>query len=382
MAFVFTWAGALGVVASLAALALATVVYWTRPDRSQNRRLALMLFVEGLGFLGGTGAMYLTDTAATAWAWQAVTIVFITATPSAYLLFLATLDTPLANPLRHPIVERGLLLGLVLSPLPWFLSPATFVQGMSPGKYAPWDSVLGPGFIWGILGIVLASLVGLILAVSVWRRSEPGTARRSQARSYALAFGARDVGLPLTFVLFLLHSMGIGGEGLQFAAGVVLPASILLVFVLLLAYGILKTQLFDIDLKLKWTLEKSTVAGVFIAVFFIVSEAAQVLFAGFAGSELLGVFAAGGLVFFLAPLQRFADRVADTAMPGVEDTEAYREHRARELYRAAVESGLEDGVITDRERDMLARLQDELNLTGQVVLELEREVRDAQEGTG
>ncbi|HEV8359277.1 MAG TPA: hypothetical protein VGR28_02360, partial [Candidatus Thermoplasmatota archaeon] len=47
---------------------------------------------------------------------------------------------------------------------------------------------------------------------------------------------------------------------------------------LLCAYALLRHQLFDIDLKVKWTIKQSTVAGMFIGVFFIVSEGAQQVF--------------------------------------------------------------------------------------------------------
>lgn len=43
----------------------------------------------------------------------------------------------------------------------------------------------------------------------------------------------------------------------------------------LIAYGILRTQLFDIDLRIRWTIKQSTVASAFVAMFYVVSEGAD-----------------------------------------------------------------------------------------------------------
>ena len=40
----------------------------------------------------------------------------------------------------------------------------------------------------------------------------------------------------------------------------------------LIAYGILRAHLFDIDLRIRWTIKQSTVAAVFVAVFYLVAE--------------------------------------------------------------------------------------------------------------
>lgn len=381
MAFVFTGAGALGLLAALSAVVLGGLVFWSRSSLRQNRRLALLLTVEGASLSGGLGWMYLTDVPANVWAWQASTVAAGLAIPFAYLLFLATLETPLVRPLRHPVVDTVLKAGLIIAPLGWFLDPIFFVEGVIPGIYTPWDVAYGPGFLLMISAHVAASVVGLVASISAWRRTEPGTARRSQARSYALAFGTRDAGFVLNFPLLALASAGVGGTALGFASGVVLPGAILFLFVALLAYGILKTQLFDIDLKIKWTLEKSTVAAIFVAVFFVVSESAQVLFADFAGDELLGVLAAGALVFVLAPLQRVGQRVGEATMPGVEDTEAYREQRKREVYRASVEELMADEDITAKERRMLGRLQEELGLGGGEAGRIEADVVEGRGAT-
>ena len=76
-----------------------------------------------------------------------------------------------------------------------------------------------------------------------------------------------------------------------------------LVSVPVIAYGILRTQLFDIDLRVRWTIKQSTVAAVFVAVFYLVSEGVDRFLSSELGN-LFGLFASALVVFFLAPLQR------------------------------------------------------------------------------
>ncbi|HLE97817.1 MAG TPA: hypothetical protein VI997_10640, partial [Candidatus Thermoplasmatota archaeon] len=87
---------------------------------------------------------------------------------------------------------------------------------------------------------------------------------------------------------------------------------------------------------------------------------------------VVGGVAVGLLLFAVRPIERAADRLADTAMPRVQDTDEYRTVRKREVYRAAVESALQDGIITEMERDVLATLQHELGIPAPEALRIER----------
>ena len=64
----------------------------------------------------------------------------------------------------------------------------------------------------------------------------------------------------------------------------------------LIAYGILRTQLFDIDLRIRWTIKQSTVAAVFVTVFYLVSEGADRLLESEFGT-IAGLFASAVVVF-------------------------------------------------------------------------------------
>ena len=143
--------------------------------------------------------------------------------------------------------------------------------------------------------------------------------------------------------------------GMVYAMGTLLAVPVI-------AYGILQTQLFDIDLKIRWTIKQSTLAGIFVAIMFVISEgAAQFLEAEL--GNIAGLLAAAVVMFFLAPLQRFAERVASTAMPNTKNTPEYAAFRKMQVYESALmEAQFEEGV-SDRERTLLNRLRESLGIS-------------------
>jgi len=80
-------------------------------------------------------------------------------------------------------------------------------------------------------------------------------------------------------------------------------------------------------------------------------------------STMLGVVVALVILVLLRPIQRLAQHIAGDIMQGVDETPAYLEARKMEIYRAAVEGTVEDGVITVKERSILERLREKLELS-------------------
>lgn len=357
LALLFTWG-------------LGAFVLLSRPEGVQNRRLTLQLFLEGftVGVLHGA-VWFLTDPSAV-YALVGTAIVMVWVKLWTYFNFLATLDTPLARPIRPRLVRYGLLGVVLLAATSWFIAPGFYIGGLAPVPVAPWMFVPGTGFETMAVLWALMWLAGLTLAVSAMRRARTTIGRR-QARAYAISFGFRDIAFAVwVFVLLTLPP----NHPLIFHA-LVAPAFIWMLYTPMVGYAILRTQLFDIDIKVKWTLRRSTVAGIFVAVFFVVSEGAQEFFADQAGfGPWLGILAAGALVFAISPLQRLAERVSDAAMPGVEDTREYRERRKETIYRAQLEELLMDANVTAKERGALLRLQEDLGLDGDQANRLERDV--------
>jgi hypothetical protein len=86
-----------------------------------------------------------------------------------------------------------------------------------------------------------------------------------------------------------------------------------------------------------------------------------------------GLFAAALVVFFVAPLQRFADRVASAAMPNTVNTPEYAAFRKLQVYEAAVAEALQGEGIAQKERALLNRLRDSLGITAVDAATVERD---------
>jgi hypothetical protein len=150
----------------------------------------------------------------------------------------------------------------------------------------------------------------------------------------------------------------------------------LLVYLSLMSYGVLSAHLFDIDLKIKWTLERGTIVAVFIAVFFMVSEGAASFLSERLGS-LFGILATGALVFAPAPLQRVAERRSAAAMPTVHDTPEYKRFRKLQIYGEAFSEATRGSSVSAVERAVLNRLREQLELEVSEATALEHELAEA-----
>ena len=231
--------------------------------------------------------------------------------------------------------------------------------------------LLSPLEIGGtLLYLSLTLLFGcaLVASIQAWHAAET-SAVRARARSFALAFGFRDIcwGLVYAGAIWLIFSEKYAiteidaDDPVQMTLNIVYACGTLF-YVPLIAYGILRTHLFDIDLRIQWTIKQSTVASVFVAIFFLVSEGANRILSSELGN-IAGLLAAALVMFFLAPLQRFADRIATAAMPNTRNTAEYTMFRKMQVYEEAVVEAHYDGGISAKERALLNRLRDSLGIS-------------------
>jgi hypothetical protein len=218
----------------------------------------------------------------------------------------------------------------------------------------------------GLLYISLSLLFGfaLIASINAWLLAT-GT-NRARARSFAIAFSLRDVswGFVYAAALWMVWS---GTYMTDAASDLEAPVKIVyalgtLFCVPLIAYGILRTHLFDIDLKVRWTIKQSTLATLVVTSMFLLSEGADRYLSAALG-DFAGLLAAAVVVFFLAPLQRFAESVASAAMPKTENTPEYVAFRKMQVYEEAVAEAHYEGGISDKERALLTRLRDSLGIS-------------------
>lgn len=346
--------GVLGLFTSLCCWAFAVVLYRVGVPGSAARRLSALLIVEGItlvssGYIDkalGLGKQFYALYPQWSQAWFVVHTFGDCAMVALYPPFLAAaLQTKLTRPFAAKRMQ--IVMGLVAAVL--FLA----VQ-FSPLK-------VGALALYASLSVLFT--YALIASIHGWQIATAGTSR-TRAGTFALAFGIRDIcwGLIYTFAIWQVLTDSYLLDELPDAKVLDLMYAMGTLFAIpLVAYGILRTQLFDIDLRIRWTLKQSTVAAIFVAVFYLVSEGAD----RFLSSELgniAGLLASALVVFFLAPLQRFAERVANVAMPSTEDTPEYVVFRKLQVYESAlIEANQYDG-ITDRERALLNRLRDSLGI--------------------
>jgi hypothetical protein len=369
---VFSWSpwGLASTITLIVAWVAAAVVLRTRPDRPVNRRLCVLLVLEGV-FIGcSSGLLFMVDSAGAAFALGVIATAAMVALIPQYLSFLAAaLQTPLVAPFRsRPAVLLLALLSIAGAAIV-IAFPREFVTEPYQPTWAKWNYQLVG---WGQRGSQLhgiVSIFGLVAALAAYLRTPVDTLRRRRAAWFAAAFGIRDayagvvqllypVIRPLDFWGDFVYNPGLGG--------------IYLLYILLLTYGVLQAQLFDINLRVKFALRQSTVAAIITMAFFVGSEILE----NFVPVDgiVLGVIAAGACVLALRPLKRLATRFTDRVMRNVEDTPAYRDARKVDVYRTALEGILEDDLITEQERRVLDRLRAKLGLSEREAARLEAEI--------
>lgn len=349
----------LEVLAALLALALAGVVLRSATSRRHVGLLAGLLVAEA-GLQASAALSDLWDPAFFGLLVDLGILLWL------YLRLLSTLPTPLAHWLR----SRGFALvsGILLIGAPLLLAITGVVvlaRGAEVEAYFE-ESPLGIIFPLLFLATGLVSILGPVLAISAWRRAEHGAAR-TQAGAFAIAFIVRDMlflgGLAMSEILVDQLSEPARTYA-DHVSQAMLPGATLL-YVPLLAYGILKTQLFDIDLRVKVGISRSTVLTIVAVVSVVVGKLAD-RFAQANWGWVAGVVTAVLMLFFTRALTKVGDKVAQTAMPHVQATPAYVQFKKLDIYRTAVESALEtDGRIDESERRMLDRLATKLGIAAE-----------------
>jgi len=144
------------------------------------------------------------------------------------------------------------------------------------------------------------------------------------------------------------------------------------VYFLLLAYAVMRFQLFNIDLKVKFVLQQSTVGAMVIGGFIVGSEVLE-SFVPVSGT-VLNIIVAIAILIVLRPMQRLALSITNRLMHSVQNTPEYLEVRRLEVYRAALEGVVEDGLVTDKERRILDHLRDDLSISPAEAVALEKEL--------
>jgi hypothetical protein len=344
--------GIFGLVAVAICWAFAAVLYRVGSAGSVAHKLALLMVVEGVTLVTAGYIDLLLTPAATASSWyptwyQATFIIHTIGDCAMLALYPPFLAVALQTKLTRPFSDKRVRIGLAGVAVVFF-----FAVNLSP-------LVVGAALLYLMLSLLFG--FALVASIHAWAVAAPGIAR-SRARIFALAFGFRDI------CWGFIYAHGI----ILIAAGTYLntpePDFFYVVYasgtffaVPLIAYGILQTQLFDIDLRIRWTIKQSTLAAIIVVIMFVLSEGAERLLSSELGN-IGGLIVAALVVFLLTPLQRFAERVASVAMPNTQNTPEYIAGRKSQVYEAAI-SEAQEGGISQKERALLVRLRDSLGIS-------------------
>jgi hypothetical protein len=215
------------------------------------------------------------------------------------------------------------------------------------------------------MGVVLA--LSLVASLDALRRARGSPQKRQKAKGYLLAFACNDLAALLgalpgfSFTINLAESVG--------------ALVLTICFVLFLLRALVRDQLFDFDVKLKWTLKRGTLVAIILGTFFVVSALAEQYLQQF--GWVFGGLAVGALLFALRPIERAIDRLADRAMPKTTGTPEYLAQRKHEIYRAAVEEATRGGSVSVKERRLLLRLAGDLEIPADEAMRLESDVLEA-----
>jgi len=363
--FQFHGIGTLAVLASVMCWALAIVLFRVGTSGSVARRLSLLLLVEGVTLVtsGYIDLLLTPEAQALAWypGWFRYQFVVHTMGDCAMLaLYPPFLAAALNTPLTRPFGSRParLILGVGAAVL-------TLLTLNTPMK-------LGATLLY--LSLASMFTFALVASVQAWQRAV--AAARTRARSFAVAFGVRDLlwGYVYANVSWQIwgDTMGMVPDDVNDPTYAIYLMGTLLA-VPLIAYGILRTQLFDIDLRIKWTIRQSTLAAAIVTIIFVATEVADRFLTSELGN-LAGLLAAALVVFFLTPLQSFAERVASAAMPNTKRTPEYVAFRKMQVYEAALAEALQEGGISPKERKLLGRLRESLDISAQDAAAIEQEL--------
>lgn len=243
-----------------------------------------------------------------------------------------------------------------------------FVVGAAAKPFVGNPLELGGGTVWALwtrmIRILLAAWLIWSLAVIVRVATEEHD-RRAALTYFLLLIPPFLSGYLLTDLAGTLSTpVALVGNVINGVWNLALP--------LLVTYALLRHRLFEIDVKIKWGIKRGTLAAIFLAVFFVVAQVAQTYLTGEYGLVLGGI-SAGLLLFALAPLQRFAERVADAAMPGVKSVNELTHPERLALYREQARAAWADGVLDKSERNLLDNLRTRLGLSEEEAHRLERE---------
>lgn len=368
----WNWWAVPGLLTAAVFVVLAAVTYGARPGRLQNRSLAVACFAFGIGAAASGGLRFFVSDPATARGFYMTGTVAYAAAVLTFLVFYTTMETPLVDSLRGVGIRATFVAAAIVVPVLFVVRDDLVVTSMV--YFEPMDVWLS-GAIGPLLRALQALLLvlavaGIPLAVSAYRQATTPLLR-AQAKSFLVASIILDVGFAAIVLYSFLRSeyTTVQAQLINFVG----TSLVTLLWAAGLTHGILRAQLFDIRIRLRWTVRRGTVIAIFAAFFLATVDVVQNLLSDSLGL-LVGIVATGLLLFAIQPIQRVAERLSKATVPLTEGPDALAS-RKREVFRSALEGFLRDATLTARERRALQHLQLELGISNAEAQRLESDLR-------
>lgn len=204
----------------------------------------------------------------------------------------------------------------------------------------------GAADAWALVALAAAAAVATAaVGVEAWRQERPGMVWTLIA--FAVA------GFVSMLVAAAVPGAAILGDVALTASRVVLPVVV--------TYGLLRTRVFGLDLSVRWTVSRGTIAASFLAAFFVAAQLAE-SFLQTRYDWVAGSVAAGLLLFALAPLQRAAERVAERAVPNTKPVASMSDAERDAFYRDLLKAAWADGNLSREERRVLETARERLGI--------------------
>ena len=264
--------GVIGIVTALIAWSAAAFVLTQVPDRSIARRFSLLLFLEGVMIITSWASPtnWITDFET----WRTINLVHVINDSLLVAIYLPTIavivDSRMARFFRgSPGIWIPLIIGLggaalAIARPDWFIGPAETVTPIADERMTFFQPKAGGVWPFVFIFLTISYTYGLIATIRAWWTADSPFSKRKNG-ILALAFGIRDffwgtMFLYSTITLF----MGIEVKIDDVILSLHIAAAALIAYILLTLYGVASAQLFDIDLKIKWTLQRGTVAAAYV----------------------------------------------------------------------------------------------------------------------
>ena len=235
-----------------------------------------------------------------------------------------------------------------------------FAGAWMAGRMAPHVS---PGAATTVIGIVWGALLLSLAVVLVRHRGRPGALSLLVVTSVAGAVGVVTNLAPFGATNVAGSYVGAG------LARLLLP--------ILLAYALVRLQVFDLDARVLRGLGRVLVLAAFVLLFFAVSEAAELVVSSLWGN-VVGLGASLLLLVALRPLESASQTFVRRLFPRAQDPSRLDHDGRADVYADMVEAAWLDGAPTPGERRVLEAARARLRVTPAAAVRIETQVAQAR----